>query len=194
MAATDATREWCADRRHPWSTYNPWLDRSYCRCGQRQVTGVRPIDLDAAAEMFTCRCDAASECRCYTSTAPKEEPMPEPAAAPAAPAVDPTDRNTAIKLIRASLKERSDRTWSVTGGTGTSWGWIYISAPPARRDKYGSMTAEDAAELAQLLGLGDAAAHHQGVNVPRSGAYRREYVERAAGSLAPSVTGTPYWD
>ena len=185
----DATQQWCADRRHPWSTYNPWLDRSYCRCGARQVTGQRRIDLDAVAETFTCRCDATSECRCARTAAPKEEPMPEPTAA--APAVDPTDRNTAIKLIRASLKERSGKPWSVTGGTGTSWGWIYITAPPSRRDAHGCMTEADAAELAALLGRDYA--HHQGVNVPASGAYRREYVDRAAGRT-PSAVGTPYWD
>ncbi len=34
------------------------------------------------------------------------------------------DRDEAIKRIRAALKRRSGKLWSVTGGRGTSWGWI----------------------------------------------------------------------
>lgn len=106
--------------------------------------------------------------------------------------VDPTDRNTAIKLIRAALKRRSGKVWSVRGGTGTSWGWITISAPPARRDEFDCMTDADAAELGELLGLGRSA-HRQGVDIPASGNHRREYVDRAEGR-APTVVGTQYWD
>src|SRR5262249_21146248 len=43
------------------------------------------------------------------------------------------DRDTAIKRIRAALKRRSGKTWSVTGDRGTAWGWINIDAPPKRR-------------------------------------------------------------
>jgi hypothetical protein len=43
------------------------------------------------------------------------------------------DRDEAIKRIRAALKRRSGKAWSVTGDRGTAWGWIKIDAPPARR-------------------------------------------------------------
>jgi hypothetical protein len=43
------------------------------------------------------------------------------------------DRDEAIKRIRTALKARSGKTWSVTGGRGTAWGWITVQAPPARR-------------------------------------------------------------
>jgi len=43
------------------------------------------------------------------------------------------DRDDAIKLIREALKKRSGKSWSVTGGRGTAWGWINVTAPSARR-------------------------------------------------------------
>lgn len=101
-----------------------------------------------------------------------------------------SDRDEAIATIRAELRRRSGRTWSVTGGRGTSWGWLTITAPPARRER-GVMTDADAAELGTLLALGHSA-HGQGVLVPASSAHRREYVERAAGR--PAVETPAYWD
>lgn len=47
-----------------------------------------------------------------------------------------TDRDEAIARIRAGLKKRTGRPWSVTGGRGTAWGWIRIGSPPARRVCY----------------------------------------------------------
>ena len=43
------------------------------------------------------------------------------------------DRNEAIKRIRAALKRRSGKQWSVTGDKGTAWSWINIDVPPSRR-------------------------------------------------------------
>ncbi len=43
------------------------------------------------------------------------------------------DRDDAITQIRAALKQRSGKTWSITGGKGTAWGWITVDAPPRRR-------------------------------------------------------------
>lgn len=43
------------------------------------------------------------------------------------------DRDDAIQLIREALKKRSGKAWSVTGGRGTAWGWINVTAPPKRR-------------------------------------------------------------
>jgi hypothetical protein len=105
--------------------------------------------------------------------------------------VEELTRDEAIRRIRASLKQRSGRAWSVTGGRGTAYGWITITVPPARRGEFDSMPAEDRALLADLLGL-EHVPHH-GVQVPASSAYRHEYVARAAGD-SPAVYGTPYWD
>ncbi len=57
-------------------------------------------------------------------------PLPAPAVETAPQC---TDRDEAIKAIRAALKRRTGRAWSVTGGRGTAWGWITITAPPKRR-------------------------------------------------------------
>lgn len=53
MSVTEETKQWCSDRRHPWVTYNPWLHRSYCRCGERQEFGERPMDWQAKREIFS---------------------------------------------------------------------------------------------------------------------------------------------
>lgn len=111
---------------------------------------------------------------------------------PAAPAESPTDRNPAIKAIRAALKRRSGVTWSVRGGTGTARGWITISAPPARLDDFDRMSDDDADRLRQLLGL-TSKVSRQGVDVAASSDYRQEYIDRAEGRR-PSVVGRPYWD
>jgi len=100
------------------------------------------------------------------------------------------DRNAAIAAIRSALRRRSGKAWSVRGGTGTAWGWITVSAPPRRLVDH-VMTAADAAELADLLGLDRA--HGQGVSIADSAAHRREYIARAEGR-EPEVIGTPYWD
>lgn len=103
-----------------------------------------------------------------------------------------TDRDEAIKTIRAALKRRSGKTWSVRGGSGTTWGWITITAPPSRRDEDGYMSEQEAAELAELLGF-DLPVSQQGVEIAASANHRQEYIDRAEGRT-PSVTGTPYWD
>lgn len=102
-----------------------------------------------------------------------------------------TDRDDTIRILRAELRRRSGKVWSVTGGRGTSWGWITIMAPPARRVR-SLMTDEDRIELAGLLGL-DRPVHDQGEMIPASSAYRSEYVDRARG-LTPARCGSPYWD
>lgn len=104
--------------------------------------------------------------------------------------IDVADRDTVIATIRAELRRRSGKSWSVTGGRGTAWGWITIQAPPARRHG-GYMTDTDQAELAALLGL--RAVTPQGVLVPDRKNYRIEYVDRASGRK-PSVAGVPDWD
>lgn len=43
------------------------------------------------------------------------------------------NRDEAIARIKAALKRRSGKPWSVTGGKGTAWGWITIDVPPKAR-------------------------------------------------------------
>lgn len=125
------------------------------------------------------------------------------------------NRDTAIQRIRAALKRRTGRTWSVKGGRGTAWGWISIDAPPARRTVHcqlkagarttwpedyeevdtsvpgGAMRMEDRRILAEALGLEDV--HSQGVKIAANHDYYVEYIDRAEGRT-PSVVGVPYWD
>lgn len=100
------------------------------------------------------------------------------------------DRDEAIAAIKKSLKERSGKSWSVTGGRGTGYGWIKIRSLPSKQIEFGYMTEEDRAELGALLGK---TVHQQGENIPASREYRQEYVDRAAGRT-PSVIAQPYWD
>ena len=126
------------------------------------------------------------------------------------------DRNETIKRIRAALKKRSGKPWSVTGGRGTAWGWINITAPPKRRTGHavqkpgtvganpedyeykdtgepnGDLTPGEQDELGRLLGL-DNPVCHQGESIPAGHDYWQEYIDRAEGRK-PSVIGTPYWD
>jgi hypothetical protein len=132
-------------------------------------------------------------------------------------------RNEAIKAIRAALKRRTGKTWSVTGGRGSAWGWIRIDAPPKRRtavraktgekdastgfdllalrdtgipQEFGHMTQEDHDLLCETLGCTDAIGgclHSQGIQVPASSDYRAEYIARAEGRK-PAVYGVQYWD
>lgn len=113
-------------------------------------------------------------------------------------------RDGVIAAIRTALKTRTGKSWSVTGGRGTAWGWIRIDAPPARRtadfegntlpvnDRVGGCsTREDRDTLAKALGL--ERIHPQGESIPSGGDYYAEYLDRAEGRK-PEVTGTPYWD
>ena len=100
------------------------------------------------------------------------------------------DRNQAIESIKAGLKSRSSKRWSVTGGRGTSYGWIDISSPPSRMNEFGAMPEEDRKDLARLLGLDNV--HHQGVSIPSGSDYRQEYIDRAHGRT-PTVVGQQYW-
>ena len=98
-------------------------------------------------------------------------------------------REEAIARIRDALRRRSGRAWSVTGGSGTSYGWITISAQP-RRLVNGCISDSDRAELSRLLGE---TVHNQGAQVPASHEHRREYCVRALTGHAATVA-EPYWD
>jgi len=105
------------------------------------------------------------------------------------------DRDAAIATIRTALRQRSGKTWSVTGGRGTSWGWIKIVAPPARCKEWGGRMSEtETAELAGLLDIPrDLVSAGAGVMIPASSAHRDEYIARAAGKT-PAAIAQPYWD
>lgn len=126
------------------------------------------------------------------------------------------DRKETIQRIKAALYRRSGKQWSVTGGRGTAWGWLTITAPPCRctwshrlkagvttdrpedYEEYNSlepghnMGPEDRAELGQLLGL-NGSVHHQGVSIAASNDHWQEYIDRAEGRT-PSKIAQPYWD
>lgn len=70
-----ATAAWCVERGHPWVTYNPWLSRSWCRCGARQADGHQPADFRALhEEHHTCDYDDPAPCRCYLDAQEREYP------------------------------------------------------------------------------------------------------------------------
>lgn len=69
VGVTEKTKQWCTERDHPWVTYNPWLDRSYCRCGKRQAEGEHPQDEEAKRSIFH-DCKSGGPCRCYVAEKP----------------------------------------------------------------------------------------------------------------------------
>jgi hypothetical protein len=73
-------------------------------------------------------------------------------------------RDEAITRIKAALKRRSTKTWSVTGGTGTARSWITVQAPPRRCDQDGCTSPEDSAELGLLFGQ-PGPVHRQGLQI-----------------------------
>ena len=101
-------------------------------------------------------------------------------------------RKEIIATIKTALESRSGKRWSVTGGKGTAYGWITISSPPARRERYDYMSDADRAELAALLGF-DKPVHMQGEDIPSSSRHYAEYIDRAEGR-EPQVLGEQYWD
>ena len=100
------------------------------------------------------------------------------------------DRNEAISRIKAALKARSEKRWSVKGGRGTSWGWITIDAPPSRIGCFSELTPADQQELSELFGV---KVHQQGISIPAGSDYYAEYVDRAEGRT-PAICGEQYWD
>ena len=97
-------------------------------------------------------------------------------------------RDIAIQRIRQGLNSRSKTRWSVTGGRGTAWGWIHITA----RKQYATMTEEEQTELGELLGIGQKLCFG-GESVPAGHDYWAEYIDRAEGR-APRIYGRQYWD
>ena len=110
-----------------------------------------------------------------------------PVQQPYEPYTGSMDRNVVTKLIKSELKRRSGKTWSVTGGRGTAYGWITITAPSCLW-----MTPEQCQELATLLGL-SSPVHPQGESIMASHTAYLEYIDRAKGQT-PQKIAEPYWD
>lgn len=113
-------------------------------------------------------------------------------------------RDETIRRIKKALQQRSGKTWSVTGGRGTAWGWLKIDAPPKRcvfefdgvtplapGRSFGVMSKADREELATLLGKSNV--HQQGESVPSGSDFYQEYIDRAEGR-EPTVFGKANWD
>lgn len=110
-------------------------------------------------------------------------------------------RDATIQAIRAALKRRSGKDWSVKGGRGSDWGWLRITAPLRRRvrihgdpfpEETAQVTLEDRTELAELLGFpGETDSPYR--RVPDTPDYYREFIDRAEGRV-PSVCGVWIWD
>lgn len=64
MGVAAQTVAWCTARDHPYVTYNPCVERSYCRCGSRQADGEQPVDWTAKHELFHAH-PPGGACRCY---------------------------------------------------------------------------------------------------------------------------------
>lgn len=84
VTTSETTGVWCAERGHPWLTYNPWLNRTWCRCGERQADGEQPHDWDADWELFHDH-PRDTACSCYVKPRPAAAATPE--LVPAGPVV-----------------------------------------------------------------------------------------------------------
>lgn len=70
---TEPTQQWCRDRNHPLITYNPLVNRTYCRCGHRQIPGEQPMDWEAKRAVFH-HCPPDGPCNCYATRRPANQP------------------------------------------------------------------------------------------------------------------------
>jgi hypothetical protein len=102
------------------------------------------------------------------------------------------DRNEAIAILKAELKTRSTKTWSVKGGRGTAYGWLTVTAPPKRCNEFGHMNADDRKELERLFRFEGFGVSSQGISIPASSAHYREHIARLTGE--PFTVAAQYWD
>jgi hypothetical protein len=106
-------------------------------------------------------------------------------------AAHPTDRASVISSIKQALRQRSGRSWSVTGGKGTAYNWLTIDVLPSECRDF-AKAEETRKQLATLLGL--ARIHSQGHDVPGGNDYYREIIARARYGTDLGFVGKPYWD
>ena len=207
-------RQCATETREPWQCSEPHRTPA-----ARQVAPNSPAP--AAAPPLSILGVLAALCadRGISAAQPASPPapvLPVLESAPRRGPLPPLDRNEAIKRIKKGLESRTGRRWSVTGGSGTSWGWIKIKAMPARctwghrlkpgmsdnhppREAYEpydtgesgrDMSPDDTAALAAAL---DVRPDCQGESIAASSDYYWEYVDRAEGR-PPRCKGEPYWD
>jgi len=128
------------------------------------------------------------------------------------------DRNEVVKRIKAALRRKTGRTWSVHGGRGTGWGWITVEAPKGRRvshkanpdcadpfnapydervieyvreDGRNSYTSlADCIELAEAFGF-DKPTHCQGISISPDGWERYAALVEADHSAEPEEEPKP---
>lgn len=106
---------------------------------------------------------------------------------------DEWDRNNVIKRIKSGLLKRGFD-YSVTGGRGTAWGWIYIDLLPSVERLLTPENRKQAyIDLYRALGFEPRQFLTSGVSVAASSDYYREYVDRAEGRK-PAKIAVPYWD
>ena len=103
------------------------------------------------------------------------------------------DRNEAIKRIRTALKSRSCLKWSVTGGRGTAWGWITVTAPKSTLGEYGEMNEKQRDALGALMNRNGERAGRDGISIPASSEFYAYYANAAEGYF-PHEMPKPYWD
>lgn len=98
--------------------------------------------------------------------------------------VDTRHQAPAQEAIRAGLRNRTGKHWSVTHEGGV----LRITASRKYRRQHGAMTDEARTELARALDLPKSAVGAKGVTVPGEQSWHHEYVNRAFGQ-EPTVYG-----
>jgi hypothetical protein len=99
------------------------------------------------------------------------------------------DRNEAISRIKAALRSKTGKSWSVRGDRGTAWGWIEVLPLPKEQPEKGQMSPEQSRLLATAFGL-DAPVHYQGLSI--SPEERAAYVARAEKPLPSHLLSQVY--
>ncbi len=99
------------------------------------------------------------------------------------------DRKRVVWRLKEALERRSGKRWSVTGGTGTAYGWITVSCPPKERVEFGYMPEARCMELAKLMGL--ERVHNQGLTIPAGHDFYRLYWARAEFGHSCGLTAEP---
>lgn len=94
-------------------------------------------------------------------------------------------------LIKANLKARTGRSWSVKIEKGSAYGWMTISSMPKDFNDW-AMKDEDRAQLAAVLGLDYV--HNQGEKVPPQSDFYRLYLARAMTGTDLGYTASPNWN
>jgi hypothetical protein len=152
--------------------------RLRCKVAEQAAREAHAARVSCEAEQAAARAYRATHAAALPPSEPEAIVAPTASEAPSAAApAKHLGRDETIAAIRSHLRARSGRSWSVTGGRGTAWGWISIHVPPKARGEFGYMSEADAALLAELLGLDRVS--RQGHSIPAGSGHYRAAVERA---------------